>query len=64
MLSYSDIHCFRHQEDDVTLTSRGYMWTYPGKPLTEKQIGYVIFRLTIFSAVLAIITAIMMGVSI
>ena len=38
MLSYSDIHCFWHQEDDVTLTSRGHMWTYPGKPLTEKSI--------------------------
>ena len=39
MLSYSDIHCFWHQEDDVTLTSRGYMWTYPGKPLTENSIA-------------------------
>ena len=32
------IHCFWHQEDDVTLTSRGYLWTYPGKQLTEKSI--------------------------
>ena len=39
MLSYSDIHCFWHQEDDVTLTSRGYIWTYPGKPLTENSIA-------------------------
>ena len=38
MLSYSDIHCFWHQEDDVTLTSRGFFWTYPGKQLTEKSI--------------------------
>jgi hypothetical protein len=34
----NDIHCFWHQEDDVTLTSKGYMWTYPGKPLTNKSI--------------------------
>ena len=34
-----NIHCFWHQEDDVTLTSKGYMWTYPGKPLTEKSIS-------------------------
>lgn len=34
----SDIHCFWHQEDDVTLTSRGYLWTYPGKELTENSI--------------------------
>jgi len=33
-----DIHCFWHQEDDVTLTSKGYMWTYPGKKLTSKSI--------------------------
>ena len=30
-------------------------------PLTEKQVGFVIFRLTIFSGILAIITAFMMG---
>ena len=34
-----------------------------GKPLSEKEIGYVIFKLTIFSGVLAIITAFMMEVS-
>ena len=32
------IHCFFHQEDDVTLTSKGYLWTYPGKQLTDKSI--------------------------
>ena len=30
--------CFWHQEDDVTLTSDGYLWTYPGKQLTSKSI--------------------------
>jgi len=34
-----DIHCFWHQEDDVTLTSRGFFWTYPGKELTKKSIA-------------------------
>jgi hypothetical protein len=33
-----DIHCFWHQEDDVTLTSKGFMWTYPGKLLTDTSI--------------------------
>ena len=33
-----DVHCFWHQEDDVTLTSCGFMWTYPGKPLTDISI--------------------------
>ena len=34
-----------------------------GGPLTEKQVGFIIFKLAIFSGVLAIITAFMMGVS-
>ena len=38
MMLKEDIHCFWHQEDDVTLTSRGYIWTYPGKNLTKKSI--------------------------
>jgi glycerophosphoryl diester phosphodiesterase len=29
---------FWHQEDDFTLTSEGYIWTYPGQPLTKKSI--------------------------
>jgi len=32
-------------------------------PLTEKQVGFAIFKLAIFSGILAIITAFMMGVS-
>ena len=31
-------HVFWHQEDDVTLTSRGFLWTYPGKYLTPHSI--------------------------
>ena len=31
-------HCFWHQSDDVTLTSKGYLWTYPGQLLTERSI--------------------------
>ena len=38
MTSHSDIHSFWHQEDDVTLTSRNFIWTYPGKKLTEASI--------------------------
>ena len=25
------MHYFWHQEDDYTITSQGYLWTYPGK---------------------------------
>ncbi|KFM21581.1 UDP-N-acetylglucosamine--dolichyl-phosphate N-acetylglucosaminephosphotransferase protein [Marine Group I thaumarchaeote SCGC AAA799-B03] len=34
-----------------------------GGPLSEKQIGFAIFKLGIFSGILAVITAFMMGVS-
>ena len=34
----NDIHCFWHQEDDVTITSCGFIWTSPNKKLTEKSI--------------------------
>lgn len=26
-----NIHCFWHQEDNYTITSKGYIWCYPGK---------------------------------
>jgi len=32
------INYFWHQNDDFTLTSKGYIWTYPGKELTNKSI--------------------------
>ena len=31
-------HCFFHQNDNVTLTSKGYIWTNPTIPLTEQSI--------------------------
>ena len=31
-------HCFWHQEDDYTLTSRGVIWAYPGKDLVKNSI--------------------------
>lgn len=38
ILLYNNIRCFYHYTDDATLTSDGYIWTYPGKKLTEKSI--------------------------
>ena len=38
-LAMLGVHFFWHQEDSVALTSRGYFWTYPGKPLTTKSIA-------------------------
>lgn len=29
----NDLHCFFHNTDDVTLTSKGYIWTYPNNKL-------------------------------
>ncbi|WP_290607456.1 hypothetical protein [Janthinobacterium sp.] len=28
---YQMINCFWHQRDDITLTTKGYIWAYPGK---------------------------------
>tara|TARA_Y100000310_G_scaffold345397_1_gene464453 strand:- start:1145 stop:1609 length:465 start_codon:yes stop_codon:yes gene_type:complete len=39
LLTNKDIHCFFHQEDDVTLTSRKIMWTFPGCQLTDNSIS-------------------------
>jgi hypothetical protein len=33
------LHCFWHQADHATLTSRGFIWCYPGyHPVSEKSI--------------------------
>jgi hypothetical protein len=34
----SGFNYFWHQEDNFTLTSRNYIWTYPGKEYTSKSI--------------------------
>ena len=34
-----------------------------GGPMSEKQVGFAIFKLTVFSGILAVITAFMMGIS-
>jgi len=31
-------HYFWHQEDDYTITSKGFIWTYPGKELLSLSI--------------------------
>jgi len=49
--------------DDVSAPITLVRLIVAGKALSEKQIGYVIFKLAIFSGILAIITAFMMGVS-
>lgn len=34
----SDLRYFWHQEDAYTLTSNGYIWTYPGQQITDRSI--------------------------
>ena len=38
MRKIDKIHCFWHQNDDMTLTSKGYIWTYPKKSLYYNSI--------------------------
>jgi hypothetical protein len=35
---FSDLRYFWHEEDRYTLTSNGYIWTYPGQEVTPKSI--------------------------
>ena len=32
-----DLHCFFHDTDDYTITSRGHVWAYPGKKSTSTK---------------------------
>lgn len=34
-----DFHYFWHEEDTLTLTSKGFIWAYPGKQPIRKSIG-------------------------
>lgn len=39
-LSFSityDLHCFFHNTDDYTVTSKGYVWSYPGKKSSSQK---------------------------
>lgn len=38
-LTTTDFNYFWHQSDDFTLTSKGFIWTYPGKELTSRSIA-------------------------
>ncbi|MBU1200205.1 hypothetical protein KJ953_01560 [Patescibacteria group bacterium] len=33
------VHCFWHEEDERVLTSKGFVWTYPGKALGKNSIA-------------------------
>ena len=53
MLIDLQMHCFFHVEDDATLTSKNFIWTFPGESLTYRSIAvfdsrntYSITRLT------------------
>jgi hypothetical protein len=37
--SKNHIHWFWHQQDDITLTSLNYVWTYPGKEISSGAIA-------------------------
>ena len=37
-LTTTDLEYFWHQDDDFVLTSHNYIWTFPGKELTERSV--------------------------
>jgi len=38
----ADIHCFWHENDERTLTSRGFVWTYPYKALVNGSVVVIL----------------------
>lgn len=38
MANFDNINYFWHQNDDFTLTSKGYIWTFPGKGISDRSI--------------------------
>ena len=38
LFNYKDLNVFWHDTDAVVLTSRGYLWTFPNKPLLPNSI--------------------------
>tara|TARA_R110002020_G_scaffold46539_25_gene132442 strand:- start:269 stop:709 length:441 start_codon:yes stop_codon:yes gene_type:complete len=34
----NNIHCFWHQSDKFTLTSHGFIWTYPNQNITNQSV--------------------------
>ena len=39
MLKDNYTHCFWHQKDDYTITSKGLIWVLPGKRLIKNSIA-------------------------
>ena len=37
--NFFSLNWFFHDKDDCTLTSKGYIWTYPSKQITKKSIA-------------------------
>lgn len=38
MVKNPKIHSFWHENDNFTLTSKNFIWTYPERPITDKSI--------------------------
>ena len=36
-MSHLNCHYYWHEDDKYTLTSKGYIWTYPGNKLINKE---------------------------
>lgn len=51
MLFNPKIHCFWHQTDDYTLTSKGIPWVFPGKKVHENGI-WVLPELTTYKNIM------------
>lgn len=39
LLKYPEVNCFYHDKDDYVITSKKYIWCYPGKDVPEQGIA-------------------------
>jgi len=56
LLKNKKIHCFWHQNDDFTLTSKNYIWTYPNKKTVNNSIIVLIKKQKIAKNIFGICT--------
>ena len=43
LMLQNNVHCFWHQQDDYTLTSRGIIWAYPSKEIHNLHQSVLLF---------------------
>ena len=49
LIKHKDIHTFSHDNDPVIITSKGYLWAFPGMPINSETIAVMPERVNNYS---------------